>query len=218
MGGPTIDLDEVLARQRRRDLLGRRPIEDQIRHARAFAGAWQAARSAQGEVAGLPRRVVDLGSGGGLPGLVLAVADWPDAEVALVDSSQRRCTFLEIEAQPLAPRVRVVWSRAEALGRNPAWRGTVDVVVARSMGAPTIVAECAAPLLHRGGMLVVSDPPADDGGDDDEHRWDDAGLAVVGLVRVPVPRVDGFGFTAAVQQELCPDRYPRRRLDHPPLF
>jgi len=218
-----LDLAAVFARQRDRDLVGPGPLDDQIRHAEAFAGVADAARAgaltvrpsaADGRsgAAGPPRRVIDLGSGGGLPGLVLAVSAWPEAEVALVDSSQRRCTYLELEVAPLSPRVKVVWARAEMLGRDDAWRATADVVVARSFGPPPVVAECAAPLLHVGGVLVVSDPPT--GGD----RWDDEGLRRVGLLRLASPRVDGFGFTVARQVDPCPDRYPRRRPDRDPIF
>lgn len=190
-------LARVLRDQRARDLLGPDPVEAQIAHSRGFATALGPP---------VPRRVVDLGSGGGLPGLVLAVAAWPASQVALVDASQRRCTYLELVVQQLdlAPRVTVQWARAEELGRDPAWRAVADVVVARSFGPPAAVAECAAPLLAVGGRLVVSEPP--DPGD----RWPAAGLALLGLEHRAWEGTAGPLYAVLNQVLPCPDAYPRR--------
>jgi 16S rRNA (guanine527-N7)-methyltransferase len=82
-------------------------------------------------------------------------------------------------------------------------RGTVDGLVARSFGPPATTAECAAPLLAVGGLLVVSDPP--DAGD----RWPVEGLALLGLV--PVRRAETGPALQVLRQDVpCPDRYPRR--------
>lgn len=199
--GPSPDLGPLstaLRAQRARDLLGPDPIEAQIEHSRGFARVLDRDQ---------PDRVIDLGSGGGLPGLVLALVCWPDAEVSLVDASQRRCTYLELVVQELglAPRVSVRWARAEELGREEAWRAASDVVVARSFGPPAVVAECSAPLLRDGGRLVVSEPPA--GAVD---RWPAPGLAPLGLVPSPVRTVNGARYAVLAQVGPCSDAYPRR--------
>jgi 16S rRNA (guanine527-N7)-methyltransferase len=146
--------------------------------------------------------VVDLGSGGGVPGLVLAVAR-PDLEILLVDSMERRCAFLSEAVGALGlPRTQVVHSRAEDLGRSDL-RETVDAVVARSFGPPAVTAECAAPLLRVGGRLVVSEPP------DAGPRWPEDGLALLGLrlgARSAAPPV----MQVVEQVHPCPDDYPRR--------
>src|SRR5690606_17211507 len=123
-------------------------------------------------------RVLDLGSGGGVPGLVLAVRR-PDLDVVLLDAMSRRCTFLEAAAAELglAGRVRVVCERAEVAARDPELRGTFDVVVARSFAAPPVTAECAAGFLRVGGRLLVSEPPDHTG----EERWPAAPLDELGL-------------------------------------
>jgi len=97
-------------------------------------------------------RIADLGSGAGFPGLALAAA-LPDAEVSLVESSARKCEYLErtVAAVGLA-RVRVVRSRAEGWGDGLGW---ADAVTARALAPLPVLAEYAAPLLREGGMLVA---------------------------------------------------------------
>ena len=152
-----------------------------------------------------PNHAVDLGSGAGVPGLVLALL-WPQSRWALLDANERRTTFLAeaLVTLNLATRVEVVVARAEVVGRQPDRRGTADLVVARGFGPPAVVAECAAPLLRVGGTLIVAEPP---GGAPD--RWPASGLELLGLVE------DGRATDPVALQRLrqavpCPDRYPRR--------
>ena len=94
---------------------------------------------------------VDLGSGAGFPGLVLA-ALWPELKVDLVESRQKRCVFLEqVLGQAAVPRarVRVLKQRAETLG------GPYDGLVARAFTAPDRVVAYAAELLRPGGLCVL---------------------------------------------------------------
>ena len=154
--------------------------------------------------------LVDLGSGGGLPGLVVACS-WEEATVTLIDSSARRAAFLELAADrlDLHDRVSVVNARAEACGRDERLRGSFDGVTARSFGRPAVVAECAAPLLKVGGWLLVSEPPPSSEGGPPSVRWPEAPLDQLGLV----PREEiheEFGYQVLRQVELCGERYPRR--------
>lgn len=96
--------------------------------------------------------IVDVGSGAGVPGLPLAIA-LPEADVFLVESVARKCEFLAraIAACRVANAV-VVNGRAECWE----WGSErFDVVTARAVGAPSVVAEYAAPLLRVGGTLVA---------------------------------------------------------------
>ena len=98
------------------------------------------------------RAVADLGSGAGVPGLPLAIA-LSDASVTLIESTARKCAFLERTAMLCElPNVRVVHARAEAW---PAGLDSFDVVTARALGPLEVVVEYAAPLLALGGVLVV---------------------------------------------------------------
>lgn len=190
-------LHGVLAEARDLGFLGPGPVEGHIEHAAGFV-------QAAGEPH--PSRVVDLGSGGGIPGLALALA-WPKASFCLLDSSERRALFLAraAAALKLERRVAVAHARAEEVGRDPAWRAWADLVVARSFGPPAVTAECAAPLLGVGGRLIVSEPPEEKG-----QRWPEEQLAQLGLR--PVGRFEqAFSrFQVLRQDEACPETYPRR--------
>lgn len=158
-------------------------------------------------------QVLDLGSGGGVPGLVLAVED-PELRVLLLDANLRRTTFLEeaLDRLGLTARVQVLRGRAEEIGRDAELRATFDVVVARGFATPAITAECAAPFLHVGGRLVVAEPP-DSSGD----RWNGAALETIGLAAVGI-RHAAPTIMVLQQVEPCPDRYPRAKPGKRPLF
>src|SRR5581483_4448045 len=98
-------------------------------------------------------------SGGGLPGLPLALAQ-PSRAWVLLECVTTRARFLAqaVITLGLTERVAVVAERAEDAGRGPL-RGGFDAVIARSFGAPAVTAECAAPFLEAGGVLVVASPP-----------------------------------------------------------
>jgi 16S rRNA (guanine527-N7)-methyltransferase len=98
------------------------------------------------------RRVADIGSGAGFPGLVLAVA-LPEARIALVESVGRKCAFLDRAAAAAGLRnVEVVPGRVEAW---EAGIGMHDLVTARAVAPLGVLLEYAAPLLHAGGQLVA---------------------------------------------------------------
>ena len=99
-------------------------------------------------------RLADLGSGAGLPGLVLA-AELPKARVDLIESVGRKCEFLRdaIEAMGLA-NATVVCERSEAWARDEG-KEAYDVVTARAVGPLATLAELASPLLQDGGILVA---------------------------------------------------------------
>lgn len=181
-----------LDRARRLGFLGPGPVEAHVRHSRAFLGA----------LAGTTGTVIDLGSGGGVPGLVVALAR-PDLRLVLVDAMAKRCRFLEEAAAALAVEVEVVEGRAEELGRSER-RGQADAVISRSFGAPATTAECAAPLLRLGGRLIVSEPP------DTPPRWPEAGLAQLGLRAEGRRHGDGATLRVLEQVATCPERFPRR--------
>jgi 16S rRNA (guanine527-N7)-methyltransferase len=98
--------------------------------------------------------VADLGSGAGLPGLVLA-ASRPEVRFDLIESVSRKCGFLRdaIDRMELA-NARVICERSEEWARGEG-REAYDVVTARSVGRLAALAELASPLLREGGVLVA---------------------------------------------------------------
>jgi 16S rRNA (guanine527-N7)-methyltransferase len=195
-------LDRLLSEARDLGFLGPGPVEVQLEHARAFAEAVEAALAPSA-----PRAVVDLGSGGGVPGLVLA-SRWEAASFLFVEARARRAAFLlrAVAELGMGGRVTVEAARAEVVGRTPSRRGGFDVATARGFGRPAAVAECAAPFLEVGGVLVVSEPPNSVGAG---ARWPEAGLAELGMGG-PHPVGSGYRFVAVSQVEPCPPRFPRR--------
>jgi 16S rRNA (guanine527-N7)-methyltransferase len=99
-------------------------------------------------VSGFAGPVVDVGSGGGAPGIPLAAA-LPDREVTLLESSRRKCVFLERWAREF-PNVMVVCGRAEEQPVD-SWR----VAVAKALAPPPVAAEWCLPLVEPGGAAVL---------------------------------------------------------------
>jgi SAM-dependent methyltransferase len=185
-------LDAILREASAAGFLGPGPVSAARDHARRYDAALGPANA-----------VLDLGSGGGVPGLVLAVVR-PSASVTLLDASQTRTDFLRraVGRLGLGRRVTVVTARAEDAGHRPALRGRFDAVTARGFGSPSRTAECGAGFLRLNGRLVVSDPP-----DPPPARWPEAGLALLGLARTEAPP----GLATFVLRSPCPGRFPRRR-------
>ena len=99
-------------------------------------------------VAATAGSIVDVGSGGGTPGLPLA-ATFPDRPVTLLEAERRKCRFLETWAAQL-PNVSVVWGRAEE--QEPEQFG---VAVAKALAHPPTAAEWCLPLVREGGLVVL---------------------------------------------------------------
>ena len=188
-------------------LIGTGSLDAHISHSLGFARS----------IGTAPRAAADLGSGGGLPGLVLALV-WPDSDWRLVEASERRAGFLEgaVRSLGLGERVRVDPRRAEVVGRDPAVRGGADLVCARAFGAPAVVGESAAPLMGPGARLVVSGKPTEAS----VGRWQAEGLGELGLAAERCVRVRGAWYRVLRQKSPCPDRYPRRpgTPERRPLF
>jgi 16S rRNA (guanine527-N7)-methyltransferase len=163
-------LVEILEDAQTRGFLGPEPVAHHVEHSRDLADAIGPFRGT----------FLDLGSGAGVPGLVLA-ASWAESEGLLLESQERRCEFLEaaVERLGLASRVRVCRGRAEDLARAPDLRGRADLVVARAFGRPAVSAECAVGFLRAGGQLVVTEPP--EGTARLADRWPEEGLLELGF-------------------------------------
>ena len=157
------------------------------------------------------RRAVDLGSGGGVPGLVVALAR-PDQRWLLVDSVRKKADAVRGFAAALGIRnVEVVAERAEVLGRDPDHRETYRLVTARACAALPVLAEYAMPLLALGGTLLAWKGPLTD----DELRAGRAASTMCGG-GPPSVRASGFAelgehrFVMITKEAATPERFPRR--------
>jgi 16S rRNA (guanine527-N7)-methyltransferase len=153
--------------------------------------------------------LVDIGSGAGLPGAVLAVA-LPACRVRLLESQRRKCAFMEdLLAAAAITNAEVVCARAEEW---PAGRERHDAASARALGAQPLVLEYAAPLLRVGGVLVDwrgRREPAEEAGA--RRAGELLGLERRSVVQVaPYPGATGLHLHVWAKLEPTPERYPRR--------
>lgn len=152
------DLLETLRQAQRFGFFGDRAIDEAVAHADQYVSI----------IEGRTGRLLDLGSGGGLPGLVLADAR-PDLEIVLLDRRQKRTDFLERAVRRLEfDHVTVACRDASEVVSEVA--GGVetgfDVVTARGFGPPEFTLRTAVGCLRPGGCIVISEPPTGD-------RWPD---------------------------------------------
>lgn len=158
-----------------------------------------------------PKRALDLGSGGGVPGIVLAIAR-PDVSWTLVDSAGRKVEAMRgfVDALRLA-NVELRADRAELLGRDPATRERLDLVTARACAPLPVLAEYALPLLRIGGTLLAWKGPLSE----DELLGGTMAARELGggtpAVELPaIAALGGHRFVLIEKLAPTPARYPRR--------
>jgi 16S rRNA (guanine527-N7)-methyltransferase len=156
-------------------------------------------------------RFVDIGSGGGFPGLPLAIAA-PGASAVLADSVGKKARFLEtvVDACGLARRVRTHSGRAEALARDPAHRAHWPAVTARAVASLAELAELALPLLEPGGILVAW-KRGDIGAELSaaSRALDPLGGGTLETRAVTAPSLPGHRLVVIRKNGRTPDRFPR---------
>jgi 16S rRNA (guanine527-N7)-methyltransferase len=162
----------ALAESQRLGMLGDRPVAEVVEHSAAFVGALD----------GVSGTVIDLGSGGGVPGLVIARAR-PDLRLVLVDRRASRTDHLRRLVRRLGIDEQVEILAVDAAAVPQHLPSPADAVVARGFGPPAVTLRAAAPLLRAGGLIVVSEPPKADRAE----RWPAPVLVAVGVVAVPHP-------------------------------
>jgi len=157
----------VLLRAQRLGTLGDRPIDAVIDHARQFVTGLV-------DVTGC---VLDIGTGAGVPGLVIAM-DRPDLELVLVDRRATRMDELSraVISLGLTTRVTVITVDVETLARDENYAAKFDAVVSRGFGPPEVTLRAARPFLKNGGRFVVSEPPSRD-----TNRWPERALRELGF-------------------------------------
>lgn len=149
---------------------------------------------------------LDLGSGGGLPGLVLA-QEYPTMSWTLLDSRKRSVSHLQqaVAETGLAARVEVVAGRGEELAQSLTLRERFRVVTARGFGPPAATAEIGSGFVAVGGSMVVSEPP--DGG---KGRWDASVMATLGLEHAEVWSTEDGHYRRFTKVDSLDGRFPRR--------
>lgn len=176
-------------------------LEDQLAHCASFSRVL-------GQVSDVApqEHAVDLGTGGGLPGVALA-ASYPHLMWTLVEIRTSRATEVErVLARADITNADVRTEPAQELGHDTAYRERATVAVARSFGPPSMTAECAAGLVRVGGVLIVSEPPVED-----NERWPADALERLGWSPAALHEDDGHRFAVLTKQALLRAHLPRRR-------
>ena len=147
--------------------------------------------------------VVDVGSGGGSPGIPLAVAR-PDLHVVLLEAQRRKCDFLEGAAAAF-PNVEVVCARAEEHARGEG-REAYGTAVAQALASPPVALEWCLPLVREGGRVVILAGAVD-------VEAAAAAAEAVGGGRpevVPLPGSERRSLLVVSKVGQTPERFPRR--------
>jgi 16S rRNA (guanine527-N7)-methyltransferase len=191
-------LPRVLEESRARGFLGPNAIEPHYTHSLGFALCWDE------RAPDPPTSFLDLGSGGGLPGLFLL--DRWQCPAVFTDSMVKRAKFLEevLDWEGAPANARVITGRVEETARIPELVEAFDLVTARSFGPPSVTAECGARFISIGGVLIVSEPPEDTQPD----RWNTDKLAELGLVAEGRVR-HGAAYQVLRKTHSTPSEYPR---------
>jgi 16S rRNA (guanine527-N7)-methyltransferase len=201
------DVLGALAEARALGFLGPGPLDAHLASAEGFLTA----------LGPLPpgARVLDLGSGGGVPGLILANR-LPTMSLVLLDNNRRRTSFLARVVAELGwgSRVEVVRAAAEVAAHDPHHRARFAAVTARSFGPPATTAEVASGFLETGGRLLVAEPPEIEPG-----RWLNDGVERAGLHFIgragTTPDIAILASTAGPPPALP---RTRREIDRAPLW
>ena len=147
--------------------------------------------------------VVDVGSGGGSPGIPIAVAR-PDLRVDLLEAQRSKCTFLEAASAEL-PNAAVVCARAEDHGRGDG-RDAYGTAVAQALAPPAVALEWCLPLVRPGGKVILL------AGEVELERVAEAARQVGGgqPELVALPGSVRRSLLVVPKVEPTPERFPRR--------
>lgn len=154
---------------------------------------------------GAGARLVDVGSGGGLPGLPIAIAR-PDLSVTLVEATGKKARFLEETARALGlAHVAVACDRAEAFGHGDR-RGSFDVATSRALSQLSVLLELTIPLLKVGGhSLAIKGARAEE-----EIAQAARALALLHAEVEDTSRTSTGAIVRIVKRAATPARFPRR--------
>lgn len=159
-----------------------------------------------------PRRLVDVGTGAGFPGLVIKIL-FPEIKLTLVESVGKKVQFCQSVSEKLnLSGVEVIKARAEEFGRDPDHRERYDCAVARAVANLPILAEYLLPLVSVEGIMVAQKGetgPAE--AQKSEYAFDVLGGKLRKLIQVTLPCVVEERYLVVVDKIApTPDIYPRR--------
>lgn len=157
-------------------------------------------------------KLLDLGSGAGFPGVPLKIV-FPELQATLVDSLQKRISFLEHLIHTLGLKdIKAVHSRAEDFGRIKAERENYDFVVSRAVAKLPILSEYCLPLVKKGGIFIAYKGPE---GKEEIEKAEKA-MEILGgqlheALELQLPKIEGERLLFAIKKyKNTPSEYPRK--------
>ena len=155
------------------------------------------------------RKVVDVGSGGGLPGLPLKICR-PDLTMALIEADQAKAAFLvQACAQLGLTGVEVLARRAEELGHDPRLRESFDLAVARALAPMPVLVELCLPFVRVGGRLLAQKTDKEEVAAA-QHAIELLGGSLDGMVPAPSNARRSGTVITVTKITPTPAAYPRR--------
>lgn len=163
------------------------------------------------ESLGANAKVIDVGTGGGLPGVPIAIAR-PDLKVTLLDATGKKVRFLEQAVGALGlTNASPIQSRAETLGHTAGHREAYDVAVCRAVGVVHLVLECCMPLVKVGGrVLAMKGPKAEQELEDAANATDILGVGDLAAIEAyPESFGNDLIIVSFLKTRVTPGQYPR---------
>ena len=154
-------------------------------------------------------QVLDVGTGGGFPGMALAIA-FPEADFTLMDATGKKVNFLNLVTEELQlSNVKAVQGRAEELAHDPSFREKFDVVTSRAVAALPVLLEYTAGFVKKGGLIAAYKGPSLE----EEMKQSENALKILGLKTIDRREIsmEDYSHTIAIFEKTkpLPERYPR---------
>lgn len=156
-------------------------------------------------------KLIDLGTGGGLPGIPIKIIR-PDLKVTLLDSNRKKALFLKEVINKLNLQdISVINDRAESIGQDLMHRESYDYIFCRAVARLTVLAELSLPLLKIGGKAVLYKGPR---GEEELHEAKNAlitcGGALENIKEYTLKAGEKRKLYVIKKIKLTPDQYPRK--------
>ncbi|MCZ7570910.1 MAG: 16S rRNA (guanine(527)-N(7))-methyltransferase RsmG [Ardenticatenaceae bacterium] len=164
-------------------------------------------------LAAAPPAVIDVGTGGGFPGIPLKIAR-PEWRVTLLEATRKKTGFLAMVVRELGLEgVTIVWGRAEEVAHEPGQREVYDAAVARAVAELAALAELCLPFVRLGGQFVAQKGArVDEEVDRASRALELLGGRLVAIERLEVPGLVGEERALVAIKKVAPTpaKYPRR--------